>query len=68
MSPLPPCRHLRTKAMYIPAEAEHALDAEADGSANAAFWCNRTQTCLGLDEHLAEPAACQPGRSCYEPR
>lgn len=66
MIPHPACRHLRTKAMYIPAEAEHALDTDADGSTQALCWCNKTQTCLGIDNRPAEPATCQPGRPCYE--
>jgi hypothetical protein len=61
-----PCRHLRTKRMYIPALAENALDHEAHPDDQSFYWCNRTLAALGLDDNQVHPCVCQPGRSCYE--
>ena len=59
-----PCRHLRTKRMYVPALAEGALDHEQNDQ--SFYWCNRTLSALGLDDNTVHPCVCQPGRSCHE--
>jgi hypothetical protein len=61
-----PCRHLRTKRMYIPALAEGALDFDQDNNDQSFYWCNKTLTALGSDDAPAHPCSCQPGRSCHE--
>jgi hypothetical protein len=60
----PPCRHLRTKKMYIPALAE--ASAEASHRDQSFYWCNRTLGALGADDNQVHPCVCQPGRSCHE--
>lgn len=61
-----PCRHLRTKRMYIPVLAEDALDLEQGSHDQSFYWCNRTLGALGTDSLPAAPCDCQPGRSCHE--
>ena len=61
-----PCRHLRTKRMYIPALAEGALDLEQDTNDQSFYWCNKTLSALGRDDRPAHPCVCQPGRTCHE--
>jgi len=61
-----PCRHLRTKKMYIPALADGALDMEPSADDQSFYWCNRTLTALGRDDNPVHPCVCQPGRSCHE--
>jgi hypothetical protein len=60
-----PCRHLRTKKMYIPALAASALDHE-DTNDQSFYWCNKTLGALGRDDAPVHPCSCQPGRSCHE--
>ncbi len=61
-----PCRHLRTKRMYIPALAEGALDLEQPHHDQSFYWCNKTLGALGADDASVHPKSCQPGRSCHE--
>jgi len=61
-----PCRHLRTKRMYIPALAENALDSESHRDDQAFYWCNKSLSALGRDDEQVHPCSCQPGRSCHE--
>jgi hypothetical protein len=62
----PVCRHLRTKTLYVPAQAaEAALDASEAGTARHC-WCNKTMTPVGLDDRRVNSEACaDPQRSCY---
>jgi hypothetical protein len=30
------------------------------------FWCNRTQTVVGVDDQPVHKNSCAPGRSCFE--
>jgi len=61
-----PCRHLRTKRMYIPALAEGALSLEQDTNDQSFYWCNKTLSALGKDDAPVSVCSCQPGRSCHE--
>ncbi len=61
-----PCRHLRTKRMYIPVLAEGALDRDANDNDQSFYWCNKTQGALGFDDFPVHPCSCQPGRDCHE--
>jgi hypothetical protein len=61
-----PCRHLRTKRMYIPALAEGALDLDQDTNDQSFYWCNKTLAALGADDAPVHLCSCQPGRSCHE--
>jgi hypothetical protein len=42
------------------------LDWKIEGSHSGIYWCIHTQNCVGRDGQVAEPASCQPGRTCYE--
>jgi hypothetical protein len=58
------CRCLRSKEMFIHAEADTRLPSGSSGI----FWCIHTYNCLGPDGRVAEPASCKPGRACYDAR
>lgn len=60
------CRHLRTKALYVPTEADQAFADEASESSDGIYWCSLTQDQFGVDDQAALPATCRPGRSCFE--
>lgn len=63
------CRHLRTKAMYVPAEAGKILSEwEANSAPQPHCWCNVTMTELGADDFPASLALCVAGRKCYNPK
>lgn len=68
MKPTHLCKHLRTKKMYIPAQADEVFAAAASGEGEACChcWCNRTLTEVGLDDRLAGLHICNPTRSCFE--
>ena len=61
-----PCRHLRTKRMYIPVLAEGALDLEQPHTDQSFYWCNKTQSALGRDDNAVRLCDCQLGRTCHE--
>ncbi len=56
------CRGLRWKGMFIDSPPDPTIPNPHDGLC----WCRHTLTCLGPDGEVAEPAACIPGRRCYE--
>ena len=61
------CKHLRTKSLYIGATQEEAFaDKEAEHATPCHFWCNRTQTVVGVDDRPVHKTDCVPGRSCFE--
>jgi hypothetical protein len=61
------CKHLRTKKMFTGATAEEAFaDKEGEHTTPCHFWCNRTQTVVGVDDRPVHKDACVPGRSCFE--
>jgi|HubBroStandDraft_1064217.scaffolds.fasta_scaffold873622_1 hypothetical protein len=62
----PLCRYLRTKRMYVPALANGAVESESQTGDQSFYWCNKTQTALGIDDNPVNPCACRPGRSCHE--
>ncbi|MBI2818156.1 MAG: hypothetical protein HYX72_14575 [Acidobacteria bacterium] len=57
-----PCRCLRWKGMFIQAERDPSVPPSNDHL----FWCMHTQTCIGPDNHVAEPEHCTAERECYE--
>ena len=61
-----PCRHLRTKRMYIPALADGALDIRPVNEDQSFYWCNQTLGALSLNDEPVHPCVCQPGRGCHE--
>jgi hypothetical protein len=58
------CLHLRTKKMYIPAQAAEASAAFESREAIGPCWCNLTQSPIGPDDQLVHPESCRPGRAC----
>jgi hypothetical protein len=67
MKPANVCRHLRTKKMYIPAQADEVFSATGEAVDCAGHcWCNRTLTEVGLDDKLAGLQDCNPSRSCFQ--
>jgi hypothetical protein len=61
------CRHLRTKKMFIPAQADEVMPPHDPWAtkASAHYWCNCTLTETGADDRPVHPERCQPGRSCF---
>jgi hypothetical protein len=53
--------------MYVDATPEEAF-AEKEGEFVTAchFWCNLTQTVVGVDDRQVHKVSCVPGRSCFE--
>ena len=67
MKPTNVCRHLRTKKMYIPAQADEVFSATGEHAEHSGHcWCNRTQTVTGLDDKQVSIPACNSSRSCFE--
>jgi hypothetical protein len=61
-----PCRYLRTKKMYVPAQEDAAFSNKFDPNSFSHCWCNRTMTEIGEDDKLVSFRAClSPERSCY---
>jgi hypothetical protein len=54
--------------MYCGATPEEAFaDKEGDRVTPCHFWCNRTQTVVGMDDRLVHKNSCNnPSRTCYE--
>lgn len=55
------CENLRWKGLYI----EAAWDPTVPHSNDRAFWCHRTQVCLGPDGKLVDDYECNEARACY---
>jgi len=62
----PICKHLRTKKMYLPAEAADVFEELNEHHAEPFFWCNCTQRPIGPDDNPAHPRACLLTRTCFE--
>jgi len=62
------CKHLRTKKLYIGATAEEAFADKHGAEARPChFWCNRTQSAVGVDDRPVHKNACgDSNRSCFE--
>jgi len=61
------CKHLRTKSMYTGSTPEEAFaDKEGDFVTACHFWCNRTQTTIGVDDKQVDKSVCNASRSCFE--
>ncbi|HHY84863.1 MAG TPA: hypothetical protein GYA07_04915 [Verrucomicrobia bacterium] len=67
MKPDNVCRHLRTKKMFIPAEADQVFSVE-DGhfTHSGHCWCNKTCSEVGFDDRQVSVQLCNPSRSCFE--
>lgn len=67
MKPANVCRHLRTKKMYITAQADEVFaDTGDDAGCCGHCWCNKTLTEIGLDDQAAGMHTCNPSRTCFE--
>jgi hypothetical protein len=61
------CKHLRTKKMFTgstPAEA--FAEKLGEHTTPDHFWCNLTQTVVGVDDQPVHKLTCTPGRACFE--
>lgn len=56
------CQSLRWKGLFILAE----WDPTVQKSNDRAFWCARTQICIGPDGKIADEYECNEARGCYE--
>jgi hypothetical protein len=53
--------------MYVGATPEEALaDKEGEHVTPCHFWCNRTQTVVGVDDRPVHKDLCNSSRSCFE--
>jgi hypothetical protein len=67
MKPTNVCKHLRTKKMYVPAQADEVFAADESGYQHCGHcWCNRTLSEVGPDDRQVEMQVCNPTRSCFE--
>ncbi|MCZ2076770.1 MAG: hypothetical protein HUU41_20480 [Bryobacteraceae bacterium] len=57
------CDNLRWKGMYIEAD----WDPSVPHSNDRAFWCQRTQSCVGPDGKVVDDYECNETRGCYHP-
>ncbi len=60
---LPPCIHLRSKAMYV--TGDHKNPDHPDEAGSGYCWCNKTQHVLGPDRATVTRHACINGRDCF---
>ena len=59
-----PCRHLRSKGMYVYTDAADPYE----DSDSTSFWCLRSMTGYGPDDEAVGRFECRnPSRTCYEP-
>jgi hypothetical protein len=55
------CQWLRWKGLYI----DSVWDPTVQHSNDRAFWCHKTQICLGPDGKLADDYECNETRGCF---
>ena len=61
------CKHLRTKKMFTGATpAEAFADKHGENTTPSHFWCNLTQTVVGVDDQPVHKETCSASRSCFE--
>jgi hypothetical protein len=63
--PIPMCRHLRSKGMYVHGTTEE-LNTGVPGSGDGYFWCLKTMHLFGPDNQAVNRQECRPDRTCYE--
>lgn len=67
MKPASVCKHLRTKKMFIPAQADEVFARDKGAFTDTSHcWCNRTLTETGPDDRQVALQICSPGRPCFE--
>jgi len=53
--------------MYVGVTSEEAFaDKEGEHVTPCHYWCNRTQTVVGVDDRPVHKDACDSSRSCFE--
>lgn len=57
------CQFLRWKGMWVLSIPTPGVPRSND----RAFWCLKTQTCLGPDGTVADEYECSAHRNCYRP-
>jgi hypothetical protein len=61
-----PCRHLRSKGMYVYTDGTNEETAEDFDS--TVYWCLQTMKSFGPDDDMVGGRECRDAaRSCYEP-
>jgi hypothetical protein len=62
------CKHLRTKSLYTGSTAEEAFaDKRGEHVTPCHFWCNRTQSVVGVDDRPVHKTSCSDTtRSCFQ--
>jgi hypothetical protein len=61
------CKHLRSKKMYVPVEADTLFSASGEQTGDLGHcWCNKTMTQVGPDDRQVAPHKCVRERSCFE--
>jgi hypothetical protein len=61
-----PCRHLRTKGMYV--FSDGPPEGGDDEDDHAIYWCLKTMKNFGPDDEMVGGRECrEASRSCYEP-
>jgi hypothetical protein len=62
--PASPCRHLRSKGMYVYTDGLHDPHGDYD---NTIYWCLKTMKGFGPDDDMVNGEDCRnPARTCYE--
>ena len=64
---LPPCLHLRSKAIYLTGDPDPKSPEEV-GSTRFDCWCNISQHTMGPDHTLVDRVSCVEGRECFVAR
>jgi hypothetical protein len=59
------CASLRSKSSYAAFGEFHEDHAELMG-ATSTYWCLKTMSKAGPDNHFVHRSVCQPGRACWE--
>lgn len=60
-----PCRHLRSKGMYVYTDGSTPDHGDYD---NTIYWCLKSMKSFGPDDDMVDrESCCEASRSCYEP-
>lgn len=63
--PYTKCRCLRSKSSYA-ALGDYREDLEMVMGSTTTFWCLKTMSKAGPDEHYVHASTCHEGRRCWE--
>jgi hypothetical protein len=63
-----PCRHLRSKGMYVYTDGSSENEETAEDFDSTVYWCLQTMKNFGPDDEVVGGRECRDTvRSCYEP-